>query len=128
MIVFLLFLYILVVLNSQNAGLNTPMVISLAIPLSLLIVPYNWAYDQILLVIPITFITGRLIQFPAREKIIAWLFPYFIDVLAITLLIRAYLHGIDVWSLLLPGIITVIIFFFVLDDRKNRLVRTNIFL
>ena len=121
----LLISYVLLISINRVGSQNTTIIVSLAIPLSLLFVPYNWAYDQILLIVSITYITGRFLHLPARFKLLPLFFPFFIDIFALMLLLWAHSHGIDVWSLLLPTLIATIILFFLFAIKKNITLETK---
>ena len=76
-------------------------VVALSIVTGLLVTPYLWAYDQILLLLPITLVISELIQ-RGRIFLLNALAFLALDVVAIALLFLALQTGEDVWSGLLP--------------------------
>lgn len=125
-VAFFLLLYLHIIFIRRLDRSDTNMIVSLAIPLALLLT-YSWAYDQVLLIVSITFITGRLFQFPLRIKFLPWVFPFFIDIFAIILLLWARSLGTDMWSLLLPTFIAAIILLFIFVSRENLTLDTKNF-
>jgi len=93
-----------IVLCRQRRQLRPLTALSLIIPVGLLIVPYLWAYDQILLVVPITYIVQRLIERRAPFMVSA-LFFFAVSILAILLLMLANTLQADVWSATLSALI-----------------------
>lgn len=70
------------------------------IPLALLVNPFGWAYEQVLLLVSIIWITSELSHRTAF--LIAGLFPLGISVFALALLFLATFLEHDVWSFLVP--------------------------
>ena len=75
--------------------------VSLIISVSLVITPYIWPYDQILLIVPILYLTMRLFQRGAPYLLVA-LFPMAMTLLSLGLLLLAIHLKQDTWSVLLP--------------------------
>jgi hypothetical protein len=73
---------------------------SLAVPLGLLITPFGWAYEQVLLVIPIMWIMGRLSQ--KSPFLVSALVFLALSLLSLALLFVAAGVGHDAWSLIVP--------------------------
>jgi hypothetical protein len=92
----LLIAFFYILLQSPD-NLNPDLGFSLIIPIALLITPYGWAYDQILLIIPILIVITVMI---ARE------FPYIIpstlflliSLLALVFVLVAMQIEYDMWS------------------------------
>jgi Glycosyltransferase family 87 len=84
-----------------SARYSALQVVALSIVASLLVTPYLWAYDQILLLLPITLVIGALIERSPVFLLNALAFLA-LDVLALGLLFLALQTGEDVWSGLLP--------------------------
>ncbi len=80
------------------------------VPAALLIAPYSWNYDQVLLAVPILFL---LISISIRNGT-AWaaVFMFGIVALAFFLVVIAYGVGHDVWSYLNAFVIWVVSFYF----------------
>lgn len=74
---------------------------SLVIPVSLVITPYIWPYDHILLILPILHLALSLYQ-PGRTYLQAALVPLAVSVLSFALLLLAVWLNQDTWSVLLP--------------------------
>ena len=86
---------------SRSHLLSAPLMMSLVIPLSLLITPYIWAYDQILLIICLSVVVYLFSQKPYPYLPVA-LIPIMFSVFSLLLLYLAYRMGHDAYSALLP--------------------------
>jgi hypothetical protein len=75
-------------------------VISSATPLSLILAPYSWSYDQILLVIPILYVAIQASRLWGEDKSVLVFLA--VDALAMALVVIAYSIGHDIWSALVP--------------------------
>jgi cytochrome c biogenesis factor len=73
---------------------------SAAILIALLITPYLWAYDQILLILPILSISNTLARIKTPYFIVS-LLPIMFTILSLVLLYLASIKGHDVSSILL---------------------------
>jgi hypothetical protein len=91
--------------------------LAIIIPVGLLIAPYAWVYNQILLAIPIVFILAHLAK-PDQWKVPS-LFMIGLDALAIGLAIVSYALQHDVLSLLTPLFIWLVSIY--LFSRKPHL-------
>jgi hypothetical protein len=85
----------------QRKELHPMDVIGVVIPVALLVTPYLWAYTQVLLVIPILLVMGRLHQLKLPYLLVAT-YPLAMAVLAFILLFVAVGLGTDVWSATVP--------------------------
>lgn len=91
------------------------LIIAAIVPATLLIAPYSWSYEQILLIVPILYI---LINLSFRQgELKAVLFSLFIIIFSISLIWIARILGHDVWSLLVSGIIWVWILYLLNDSQ-----------
>jgi hypothetical protein len=88
-------------LAARRDRLSPLEVLGLSLPTALLVMPYGWAYDQVLLVLPLTLATLALARSRAPYLVSALLF-FAVDVLAIGLLLLAARTGEDTWSALVP--------------------------
>jgi hypothetical protein len=104
-------------------SLDVEHVMSLIVPVSLLLTPYLWAYDQILLLLPILVVMGQLNlrKFP---YLIVASFPICMSVLSLLFLFLAIKLGNDVWSFCLPVVtISLVVltlhqpFYFATEER-----------
>ena len=77
---------------------------SIAVLIALLITPYLWAYDQVLLILPILYITNALAGIKTPYIIVS-LLPILFTMISLLLLYLATLNGHDVGSILLTLII-----------------------
>jgi hypothetical protein len=75
--------------------------IGVIIPVALLTTPYLWAYTQVMLMIPILLVMGRMYQRKLPYLLVAT-FPLTMAVLAFALLFVAVGLGSDVWSAAVP--------------------------
>lgn len=92
--------------------------LSLIIPSSLLIAPYAWAYNQILLIIPLIYLATNIALKRGQTRSV--LFIYATDAWAILLTICAYWLGYDVWSLLVPVLIILAMLLVTLKTAESR--------
>lgn len=94
-------------LYQSRVPVSPTIVLSIAIPLTVIITPYIWAYDQVLLIIPIVTLT-----FIMAERGYSYLFtamlPIAISILAIGLLFLAIQVGNDSWSMFVPLMILLL--------------------
>lgn len=82
-------------------------VLGLIIPWTILITPYIWAYDQTILLIPITAMTMNWIKKGWPFLTIA-LIPIGLSILSIGLIFVALQIGRDIWSSILPLLILLL--------------------
>ncbi|HEX8990459.1 MAG TPA: glycosyltransferase family 87 protein [Anaerolineales bacterium] len=88
----------------NRANWNDWQALNLIIPLGFLTAPYSWSYDQLLYVIPIVWITARLMG-TSRPYLFALLFLVGIDVVAfIALAVQAYTQR-DLLSVTTTGLV-----------------------
>jgi len=78
--------------------------IGLSVSVAVLVTPYIWAYDQILLVLPIVYIVTVLMR-RGQPYLVGALFFLMVDVAAIGLLLVAVQVGQDYWSGLIPAVV-----------------------
>jgi hypothetical protein len=116
-LLFLMGLYIHLVYSNRNSRLDPLGVLALAIPIALLTTPYNWAYDQILLIVTIVFCVQEMAR---GHKYLPRIFPFLLDLICLLLLVWAYFYGMDVWSLLVPaGLFGMAVWFWGASLKKN---------
>jgi len=87
------------------------------LPAGLLIAPYSWAYDQILLTVPIVYLVMSISI--SRGSKVAVLFLFGIVALAVVLVSVAYLVDHDVWSVMTPFLLWIFVRYFI--NKKARL-------
>jgi hypothetical protein len=92
-------------------------VICLSIPVTLLITPYVWAYDQVLLVLPIIWVTSRLMRSGA-PYLLGALFFLAIDAGALLLLLLAVQTSADAWSGLVPVVVGAVVWWSIAAKRS----------
>jgi hypothetical protein len=78
--------------------------IGLAITVTLLITPYTWTYDQLLLLLPITVVTLSLDQLKQGFLVSASLFIA-IDIIAVLILIFDFMLKIEILNFLIPMLV-----------------------
>ena len=88
-------------------------------PLAVMLTPYLWAYDQILLLLPITMITIELWRRGYRYILVA-LIPFAIAIISIALLVAAMNFGNDGLSFLVPLICLLVVFWLAATARRER--------
>lgn len=119
-VLFITGLYIYLIFLKRDHPLDALEVLALVVPIALLST-YNWAYDQILLVVTITFCVQKIEE--QNHKFLLKLFPLLVDAISLLLLVWAYFHRVDVWSLLVPaGLFAVAVWFWI----EPRLAKKNI--
>jgi Glycosyltransferase family 87 len=91
-------------------------VASLAITLTLLITPYTWTYDQLLLVIPII-LTTLAMDHPGPRRLLASSLFLFIDLVVVILLFFDVLLQVEILNAVVPLIVLVLL---VLSIRFRR--------
>ena len=87
------------------------------LPAGLLIAPYSWAYDQILLTVPIVYLVMSISI--SRGSKVAVIFLFWVVALAVSLVSIAYLVDHDVWSVVTPLTLWVLARYFMI--KKSRL-------
>jgi hypothetical protein len=75
--------------------------LALAVTLTLLVTPYTWTYDQLLLIIPITLVTLAIDRLGGRLLLAAVIFPA-IDVLVMVLLIFNVIMQVEILNASCP--------------------------
>jgi hypothetical protein len=73
--------------------------------LTLLVTPYTWTYDQLLLIIPITLVTLAIERHGGRLLLAAMVFPA-IDVLVVVLLIINVILQVEILNAFVPLIVS----------------------
>jgi len=91
----------------RQKNLETVKVVALTVAVTLLITPYTWTYDQLLLIIPITLIVLALDKTGRRFAIAAAFFPA-IDVLVVILLIFDVMLQVEILNVFIPLIIFIL--------------------
>lgn len=102
---------------------NLWVAISLSAIFPLLISPYAWAYEQVLLIVPILYILGLLIVHKWPFMAIGFFVPT-VSFLAAVLLIIAINQGSDEWSVILPliGLIVISVSSFRTDSYELEII------
>lgn len=90
------------------------------LPAGLLIAPYSWSYDQILLAVPLIYLMIRIAF--SRGNRMAGLFLFGIVTLSIVLVFAAHVIRHDVWSFLNSFIVWMFILFLIpRSDQSSRI-------
>jgi len=89
---------------------------AIILPAGLLIAPYSWAYDQILLMVPIVYIAMNISILQGSK--VAVLFLFGIVALAVVLVSIAYLVDHDVWSVTTTFILWVLVRYFITKNER----------
>ncbi len=79
-------------------------VLALAVTVTLLIAPYTWTYDQLLLILPITTLTLAMHQMGVRFPLTAVLFLG-LDLLALVLLYFDTVLQVEILNAVIPAVI-----------------------
>ena len=105
-----LFLWLL---YQQKFELTPTKVLSISLIFSLLLTPYLWVYDQLLLVIPLTMVVGNMIQLK-RLYLQTVFTPILVSIASLLLLPVAVQIRNDVLNVLIPLLVLILFFFSVL--------------
>jgi len=100
---FILIGFLWTVFRSQ-AGLRPVSVLALVVTVTLLIAPYTWTYDQLLLILPITTLTLAMHQMGFRFPLTAVLFLG-LDLLALVLLYFDTVLQVEILNAVIPAVI-----------------------
>jgi arabinofuranan 3-O-arabinosyltransferase len=90
--------------------LTLTMMLSASIIFSLLLTPYLWIYDQLLLIIPLAILVGKKNQ-QNQPYLVSALLPILVSVVSLALLPVAVQIRNDVWNVLVPLLVLAIFFF-----------------
>lgn len=96
-------------LRNKNIAETPFLVIAVLTATTLLVAPYSWNYEQILLAVPIIYILAAVAA--AYGDWLAALCSLFIVGLAVVLVLIAYRLEHDVWSVLISVVVWVIVLF-----------------
>jgi hypothetical protein len=109
--VFILIVGYVILLGRVHHKLSPALLISFVISIVLLITPYTWSYDQLLLLLPVVIITMGLAARGYRFLPVALLF-LMIDILAFVLLGIVTMVEKDLWYVILPiSILTLLVWY-----------------
>ena len=109
----------IIILITTRGRLTPPgLMLSLIIPVSLLVTPYLWAYDQILLIICVTVLADLFIRKGYPYLLVAC-FPILFSLISLLLLYLAVITGHDAWSAVLSLIVLVAIWMQLLKDPPD---------
>jgi hypothetical protein len=111
---FLIFLW-LVIKNKKR--LTTSHVLGIVVVFALILTPYIWVYDQLLLLLPISVAVGLLIE-KRNSFLLTTLTPIFISAFSLLLLPIAVKQRIDVWSALVP-LATLVVMVLAIYTKEN---------
>ena len=114
--VFLLVLGYVILLGRGHQHLSPALIVSFVICIVLLITPYTWSYDQLLLLLPIVIITMGLATRGYRFLPVVLIFIT-IDILAFILLGINARVGKDLWYVILPISILTLLLLYLLTDK-----------
>lgn len=111
--------YLYIALKKQSC-LSPSLAVSLAIALTLLLTPYTWTYDQLLLVAPIVIATLLLAKDKYGFLPVSLLFLG-IDVAALLLLIIATKIQLDIWNVIIPLFVFLLLAWYIVKDKSTAL-------
>jgi hypothetical protein len=92
---------VLYLMVRERAVLGPSLAVGLAVSLTLLLTPYSWPYDQLLLIIPIVILLMEHTRAGGRFLTTACIFLG-VDLLAVVLLYIGAMTGYEIWSAFLP--------------------------
>ena len=115
----LLVIITILIFLRKNRPLAALEAMSLILTVSLLITPYLWSYDFILLIIPLSFIVHQLIL----RSTSYWVPISFLIAFDFTAFLGLYLQGQsqfrDLWNVLLPFVILVLLIWLIKTDSQK---------
>jgi hypothetical protein len=103
-----LVLAILILIITRGRRIPASVMLSLIIPVSLLVTPYLWAYDQILLIICVS-VLAEIFMRKGYPYLLVASFPILFSLISLLLLYLAVISGHDAWSAVLSMIILVVV-------------------
>ena len=110
------------VLFGKRPNLRPSLVLSIAVSAALLVTPYVWVYDQVLLLLPIAVVSIELVERKCAYVVAASIM-LLVDILALLLLQVATRVGADVWGGALPGVVLCMVLILAFrtarDERKG---------
>lgn len=109
------YLYLLV---KRHSVLSPSLVAGLAITITLLLTPYTWAYDQLLLVVPIVTTVMLLAKDGYRYLPVSLLFVA-IDIFAFLFLGLAAKIQLDIWSVSIPLAVLFLLVWYVSKNKSE---------
>ena len=105
----------LLVIFQKKFVITPDLLLSASLTFTLLLTPYLWVYDQLLLIIPLAILLGRL-----RQKASPYLFTAIISILIgiVSLLLLPVAVSIrnDVWNVVIPLLVLALFFFILLKQ------------
>ncbi|MDR3575695.1 MAG: glycosyltransferase family 87 protein [Anaerolineaceae bacterium] len=115
----ILFLIGTIYLVSRSYKVISPtLAVCLAVTVTLLVTPYTWPYDQLLLVIPIMTITLRLAKSGSRFLPNAIIFLG-IDIAAFILLEISFMTQLEIWAVAIPLCVFGLLAWFLTKDKME---------
>ena len=119
---FILLIFILsitlFILFKNRKYLRSQWIISISITVSLLITPYTWPYDQVLLIIPILMIVFFMIEKELKFMLSSTVF-LFIDAIGLLLLYISAVMKMEIVNVFLPLLLWISIISIMLSHRKK---------
>ena len=110
-LVTILFAALFVWLILQKKFVLTPtLMLSASIIFTLLLTPYLWVYDQLLLIIPLVVLVGKKVR-QNQPYLLTALLPILVSAVSLALLPVAVQIRNDVWNVLIPLLVLAIFFF-----------------
>lgn len=105
----------------QGRRMSPALLLSLVIPVSLLITPYLWAYDQILLLVSVCMVVELLVR-KRYPYMLAASFPLLFSLLSLLLLSLANTVGHDAWSAALPLLMVLLVGFLISKNPPGSII------
>lgn len=103
-------------LVKKSNNLSPSLAVSLAITITLLLTPYTWIYDQLLLIAPIVILVLLLANERYRYLLASLLFLG-VDILALLLFGVALKLQLDIWSASIPLFILCLTVWYILKNK-----------
>jgi len=114
---FILIGFVGLLVNKQRSA-SPALVVGLAITVMLLLTPYTWPYDQILLIIPIITVMMNLASRRNRFALISSIFLV-LDIAAIGLLKISAEVELEIWNVMIPLAVLALVCWYLVKGDKD---------
>lgn len=113
----LLLIGLLFLVMTKRKILSPILAASLAVTITLLLTPYTWPYDQLLLVVPIIAVSIGLAKEGYRYLPVALIF-LIVDIMTIVLLAISAKYQMEIWNAVIPFSILCLLIWYILKKTK----------
>lgn len=108
-------------LLQKKFAISPALLLSASVTFTLLLTPYLWVYDQLLLIVPLAILIGQMRQ-QSRPYLLTALISILVGVVSLVLLPVAVSIRNDVWNVFIP---LLVLAFFFMTVRKGDTIESN---